>query len=85
LFYTTVGIAGKRLSITATPMQPVRAILTQACAQLKPPADPGACKLMLGQVAVPLDEPIRFVNIPNGAQLLLVTGAYVASFTGLTG
>eukprot|EP00884_Botryococcus_braunii_P018342 jgi/Botrbrau1/5191/Bobra.0172s0060.2 len=70
----TVNANGKRVSVKAGPMQLVRAILDQACAQLKPPAEPADCKLMLGQMALPLDEPIRYANIPSGAQLMLITG-----------
>lgn len=63
------------MSVKAGPMLPVRAILEQACQQLKPPVDAASCKLMLGKVALSLDEPIRFANIPSGAQLVLHTGA----------
>lgn len=70
-----VARAGKRLSIKAPPMKPLKDVVASALASLKlEDVEPSSCKLLLNKKELDLNCPVRLANIPATAKLELITG-----------
>lgn len=63
----------KRYNVKVGPLKTLSAVLEEVCGKVKPALNPGCCKLMHKGAVQDLSTPLRFLNIPSGTKLELIS------------
>eukprot|EP01025_Chloroclados_australasicus_P009517 TRINITY_DN13645_c0_g1_i8.p1 TRINITY_DN13645_c0_g1~~TRINITY_DN13645_c0_g1_i8.p1 ORF type:complete len:351 (+),score=54.82 TRINITY_DN13645_c0_g1_i8:633-1685(+) len=63
----------QKFPVKITPMGVLKDVIVQVCAQIKPPVSPGSCDLYHKGEKQDITTPFRFLNIPQGAKMTLIS------------